>query len=239
MTLTAMKRQESPIRGSGSDEDSYTSCSRSGSGTASTLGSKTDPQSLAQHVEPSSPGQHTQSVLEIQKPSVSRTLAGRRQNDGNEQEITVQPFHRPTPILGPEESQVTRSADLKGPLGHCPSPPEQESVADRSNVIRRLSQSLLALSSNTLTRITDEDSPRVSSHIATRQIADAAASGSKVTGTSPGAAIERYEPEEEEPSRNDAPARAQQSSTYRGQTLTQVKVCLGLRHHCLPMTHCP
>ena len=218
-----MKRQMSHVGGNGTDKGSYTSSSRSGSDSASTTWSNTDSQSLAQHVEPLSTGQHMQSSLEVQQALISGKLSGHRQNDGNEQKVTVQPSCGPAPTLGSAESQSIQSAGFKEPLGHCRTPSEQDSVADRSNVIRRLSQSLLALSGNTLTQIEAEDSPGVSLSVATGQISDATASGRKVTGTPHSAPMKRYEHEEQGTSRYDAAASEQRISIDRSQAPTQVR----------------
>lgn len=113
-----------------------------------------------------------------------------------------------------------------GPAGQSELPIEEEQFLDRNEIIRRLSQSVLALSSNNPTRITDEDSPAGASNpAATRQSDDIAAAGRKASGSIPaGAASERYDIEEPDRSdgANDAPSSAQQRSLNRGQALTQV-----------------
>ncbi len=97
-------------------------------------------------------------------------------------------------------------------------------MLDRDEIIRRLSQSILTLSNNTLTRITDEDSPGVSNHhdIAARQIDLPAAAERKESSTSPDSERHDFEEPDNSSSANEAPSSEHESSPDRGQVLTQV-----------------
>ena len=172
----------------------------SSSGSCSEVESQSSAsQSLAKHVEDASASHQSQSSFVSGKQSA----------------------------LGPEGIQAAQAAASTQPLDQFESPIEKEDPLDRSEVIRRLSQSVLAMSSKNLNHSTDEDSPHLSHHVAACQwqSADIAAAERKASGTSLDAASGRYEAEEPEKGTgaNDAPSSAQQSSLHRGQALTQVK----------------
>lgn len=217
-------QQQNPAAVISNDEDSYTSSSGSYSDTGSTAESNaSESHALAGHVEASSACHHPQNVSKVGQPLVARAAAVRKRSDGDEQYASVQPS---TPAKGHQAIEAAQAAAPTGPPGQPESPTEENQVLDRDEIIRRLSQSVLTLSNNTLTRITDEDSPGVSNYhdIAARQIDFPAAAGRKVSSTSPGAARERHDFEEPDNtgSANAAPNGEHESSPDRGQALTQV-----------------
>lgn len=175
---------------------------------------------LAGHVEDSSASQQPQSSFVSGQPFVARAAAVRRQIDGDEQKASAESS---TSALGHQGIQTARAAALVGPPGHSESLTEEEQLLNRNEIIRRLSQSVLALSGNTLTRITDEHSPGVSYHSDLQQMDESAAAGRENSSTSPAAASEKFDIDEPHngDGANDAPSSAKQRSPDGGQA-TQV-----------------
>lgn len=213
--------QQSGLAGSSiNDEGSYTSSS---SGSCSEVEPDASAsQSLAGHIEDASTSPHSRPSYASGKPLAARALAVHTLHDGDEQEVTGQSS---TPTMAPEGSQTAQAAAFIRPPDQVESKIEKADLLERSEVIRRLSQSVLAMSNNTLTHSTDEDWPHVVHRVAAGQIPEAAAARRKASSASPAAVSGRYESEEPGTNvgANDAPSSAQQSSTYRGQALTQVR----------------
>ena len=213
-------QQQSPVRADVSNEESYTSSS--GSDTASTAESTaSDSHALPGHIEGSSAYQHQQSTSVNGQPTVARAAAAHKRITGDEQKA---PSQSSTPALGHQGIQTSRVAAPAESPGQYGSPTEDEQLLDRKDIIRRLSQSVLALSSNTLSSITDEHSPDMSNNVASRHMDDTAAPRHRHASTVVGAASERYDFVEPDiiSSADAASGAKQQSLPDRGQALTQV-----------------
>jgi len=166
---TVLMRKVSSEKSDASDDESYTGPigSNSGSGSDSGSGSETGSEShaLAEHVNVTSSLHHPNITNAARRPSAAKAITGEKKlhsTDGAVKEPTAQPARGQGPTPDASNIEGTQSAVSSRPHDVPAFPAEETDLEDRSEAVRRLSQSVLALSSNNFTHITDEDRPHLS-----------------------------------------------------------------------------